>query len=287
MSYRLGCPVFGARSWLGEVLPARTSPRDQLSEYARIFGAVEGNGTFYGLPTLEAAARWAEDTPDSFRFAFKVPKEVSHQPLDPSAAVLARFFEVLEPLGARFGSAMLQLPPWLDFRSFRSLRRFVERWPAERSLSVELRHPDWFDDGRRERDLHRMLSDHGAERVCLDSRALFGAPASDPATAAAQGRKPRVPVRFVGLGRAPLVRIIGRNDPAECASVLSSWADVVARWMDEGRRPLVFCHTPDEHYAPRLARAFHEGLRVLRPELEALPSWPLPPRRRGPQLDLL
>ena len=139
---------------------------------------------------------------------------------------------------------MLQLPPWFDFSGFRKLHNFLAGWPQESLLSVELRHPDWFDEGRRERDLHRLLVDYGAERVCLDSRALFATPASDASTTAAHSRKPQVPVRFVGLGGMPMVRIIGRNDPSECTNVLISWAKVVSRWLREGRAPLVFCHTP-------------------------------------------
>lgn len=272
---------------MGEILPARTSPRDQLTEYARLFSAVEGNGTFYGLPKADAALRWAEDTPEHFRFAFKLPKEVSHGDLEPRSKVVTSFLEVLAPLGVRLGPSMLQLPPWFDFGGLRKLHRFLALWPQDRLLSVELRHPDWFDEGRKERDLHRLLADHGAERVCLDSRALFSASAPDASTAAAQGRKPQVPVRFVGLGEAPVVRIIGRNDAAECVEVLSSWAKVVSRWLREDRAPLVFCHTPDEHYAPQLARAFHDALRLSVPELEPLPPWPLPSRHQGPQLELL
>lgn len=288
LGYRLGCPVFGARSWAGEVLPAGTAPRDQLAEYARIFSAVEGNGTFYGLPSPAVVHRWVEDTPESFRFAFKVPRALTHERgLVGGAAILDQFVALLAPLGPRLGPVMVQLSPAAGASWLGRLERFLAALPKEWPRAVEVRHPDWFDEGRNERDLHRLLSRTGAERVCLDSRGLFKEAPRDPLTEAAQARKPRVPPRFVGLGSSPLVRLIGRNDPEACEQIFDEWAAVVARWIREGRSPLVFCHAPDERYAPALARRFHERLRRELPELPELPAWPLPPRPPAGQLGLL
>ena len=50
------------------------------------------------------------------------------------------------------------------------------------------------------------------------------------------------------------------------------WTEVVADWLREGRSPTVFVHTPDNHDAPELARRFHDEVRALVPDLEALPE---------------
>ena len=286
--YRLGCPVFGARGWVGSVLPQGTRPDDQLSEYARLFSAVEGNGTFYGLPKPETVARWGTSVPEEFRFAFKLPRVLTHDHgLRSNFQVLEHFLSLLRPLGVRVGPVMVQLPPSAGRRVLDPLDRFLDRLPEYLPRSVELRHPDFFDDGRHERDLHRILTRHRAERVCLDSRALFGASPDDLSTAQAQQRKPRVPPRFVGLGPAPVVRFIGRNQAEACDRELEEWARVVGAWMREGRRPYVFCHAPDERHAPDLARRFHGFLRRRVPELPPLPDWPLRPKAGGLQLSLL
>lgn len=280
--------MFGARSWLGEVLPAKTPVAAQLREYARLFSAVEGNGSFYGLPSPGTVERWAEETPETFRFAFKVPKVVSHErALLRCEAQVRTFAELFRPLGPRLGPSMLQLPPRAGRAALGRLHGFLEMWPEDLPLAVELRHPDWFDDGRNERDLHRLLAGFGAERVCLDSRALFATRPNDASTAAAQDRKPRVPLRTVGLGRYPVVRLIGRNRFEEAEPFFEPWVETVARWLGEGREPLVFCHAPDERFAPSLARAFHGALRARIPTLEPLPEWPLSPTRHDGQLDLL
>ena len=285
-AYRLGCPVFGARSWVGPILPAGTPAGEQLAAYARLFSTVEGNGTFYGLPSAETVARWLEQTPPRFRFAFKVPRRISHDlALVGFERELAQLEALFRPLADRLGPWMLQLPPTAGRAALPRVERFLDRASDAFRWSVELRHPDWFDGGVHERDLHRALARRGAERVCLDPRALRAGPAEDASTRAARDKKPRVPPRFVGLGPTPVVRLIGRNDPDRCDAVCAEWAPVVARWIEEGRRPFVFCHAPDEHHAPALCRRFHDHLRRHAPRLPPLPEWPLPPR--GPQLRLL
>lgn len=285
--YRLGCPVFATRSWVGEVLPAKTPASEQLKAYTRVFDAVEGNSTFYALPTPATVERWTQDAPPEFRFAFKVPRVITHErALQYYEDELKRFLQVLSPLGERLGPCMLQLPPAAGRVAGSRIRRFLELWPSEIPLAVEVRHPDWFDEGPNERDLHRLLTHFGAERVCFDSRPLFSQPASDGATRVAQSRKPRVPGRKVGLSVSPLVRFIGRNDPSECDEWIAEWAGQVATWIQEGRVPLVFCHTPDEHYAPQLARRFHDALVKLNPEVPPLPDWPIGAENDAPQLGL-
>lgn len=285
--YRLGCPVFGCRAWVGDVLPARTPAAQQLSEYARIFSSVEGNGTFYGLPGPEAVQRWADETPPEFRFVLKVPRRITHElALQNYEAELRELAQLFEPIADRLGPFMLQLPPAAGRAALARIERFLDAAPSAFDWSVEVRHPDWFDGGRNERDLHRALARRGVERVCLDPRSLFRRGASDASTEAAQGKKPRVPPRFVGLSERPVVRFIGRNLPSECDIELAEWAEVVVRWLDEGRQPYVFGHAPDERHAPALCRRFHEALTRLRPSLEPLPAWPLPPPA-GPQMQLL
>ncbi|MBX2810914.1 MAG: DUF72 domain-containing protein [Myxococcales bacterium] len=270
--------MFATRSWVGAVLPPHTTASRQLSAYTQLFSTVEGNSTFYALPSLTTVAKWKAEIPDHFRFAFKLPRTITHEKaLQFYEADLSRFLEVLSPLGSCLGPCMLQLPPSAGRSAGRRVRHFLEHWPQDRPLAVELRHVDWFDQGNNERDLHRLLTHFGVERVCFDSRPLFSLPPKDPSTAEAQSRKPRVPVRKIALGQHPLVRFIGRNQVEECDPFLREWAETVAIWIREGRSPFFYCHTPDDHHAPWLARRFHEHLCQVMPEMAPLPDWPLRP----------
>jgi uncharacterized protein YecE (DUF72 family) len=148
-----------------------------------------------------------------------------------------------------------------------------------------VRNVRFFESGEEERLLNRLLLDRGVERVCLDSRPLFSCVSSDPAVLLAQSKKPRVPVRPAGLTQFPQVRFIGHPLPEANDPFLAQWVSKVAAWIEEGRTPYVFLHTPDNVEAPLLARRFHHQLMARLPGLS-----PLPELKRAPdveQLDLL
>ena len=77
----------------------------------------------------------------------------------------------------------------------------------------------------------------------------------------------------IGLGPNPVIRYVAHPDVQENLTWIDQWADVFARWIDEGRRPFFFAHYPGEVLAPEVASLFHERLRLKR-ELPARPLWP-------------
>ena len=79
-----------------------------------------------------------------------------------------------------------------------------------------------------------------------------------------------MPRRSRALTSHPVVRYIGRDDPARTAAGWQPWADTVAGWLREGRSPTVFIHTPDNVDALELARRFHDDVRAWVPEVEPL-----------------
>jgi len=140
----------------------------------------------------------------------------------------------------------------------------------QRPLAVEVRHPEFFAKGDAERLLNRFLMERGVERICLDSRALFSCTSRDPAVLHAQSKKPRVPPRPAAFTQTPQVRFIGRPELQANDPYLKPWVEKVADWIEEGRTPYVFLHTPDNHLAPELARRFHQQLTERLPGLPAL-----------------
>ena len=108
-----------------------------------------------------------------------------------------------------------------------------------------MRHRAFFDDPRAGQQLERVLGAVGAEWLTFDTTALFdGSPAS-AAEREAWTKKPRLPRRTRALTSHPVVRYIGRDDPARTVAGWQPWLDVVAGWLREGRSPTVFIHTPD------------------------------------------
>src|SRR4051794_297055 len=138
--YYLGCPGWGIKTWVGRLFPTSTRPTEFLERYAQVFNSVEGNTTFYALPTAETVARWRDQVPDHFRFCFKFPREVSHDKLLIDAgAEVATFLERIQPLGEKLGTLMLQLPPQFDAPQLPRLRAFLDGLPRALTYAVELR----------------------------------------------------------------------------------------------------------------------------------------------------
>jgi uncharacterized protein YecE (DUF72 family) len=267
--------MWAQRAWVGTYLPTDTSAGRELYPYSRFLNAVEGNTTFYALPPATTVAKWAELADPAFRFVFKVPRTITHDArLRDVKAELAAFVELLWPLGDLVGGLTLQLPPSFGPRDLDALDTVLREAPPVWRWSVEVRHPEFFGgDGRRA--LEQVLDRHRTERVVLDTVALFHrTPYSD------EGReewrtKPRVPLIDVPLTEFPIVRFIGSDHPELTDSGLQRWQQTIAEWLDEGRTPTVFVHTPDNLRSPGLARTFHEALCGTVDGLEPLPE-PLP-----------
>jgi uncharacterized protein YecE (DUF72 family) len=276
-----GCPVWACRQWQGNFFPKRTRPSEFLGRYSAIFNSVEGNSVFYGMPRRETVFQWAEDTPEGFQFTFKFPRVISHElGLRQSREETGTFLSLMEPLAerGRLGPLLLQLPPLFSPGSLGDLKSFLERLPRDFEYGLEVRHWGWYDgeadEDSAESRLNRLLRQHRINRVHLDSRPLNSLPAEDPAEAAAQQRKPRLPFRKTVTGRHPVIRIVGRNHIEQVQPWLEAWARITDEWLNQGLQPFLFFHTPSDRYAPDLARLFHGILSELRPDLSPLEMWP-------------
>lgn len=270
LPYYLGCPSWNEPAWRGGFYPVDVRPAETLEHYVRVFNCVEGNTTFYARPSPATVQRWAQTMPAGFRFCAKLPRDISHggdlrDQLEASQA----FLDLLAPLGERLAPLWLQLPASFGPPRLAELTAWLEAF-SERRIAVEVRHPAFFARGEEERALNRLLHARGVERICLDARALFACRASDPAVLHAQAKKPRVPVRPAAFTSSPQVRFIGGPDLDANAAYLSPWLDKVAAWIEAGRTPYVFLHTPDNHLAAEQALRFHALLRERLPSLPAL-----------------
>ncbi|MCH5376451.1 MAG: hypothetical protein JJ992_20980, partial [Planctomycetes bacterium] len=75
-------------------------------------------------------------------------------------------------------------------------------------------------------------------------------------------------------GSHPMIRFVGLNDVSRTSPWIREWAPIVAGWIYSGLTPYVFTHTPDERYAPHLARLVHEELCRHAHRLSGMPTWP-------------
>jgi len=278
-NYHLGCPGWGLASWVGRLFPAGTRQPDFLRRYAEVFNTVEGNTTFYALPTADAVARWRDQVGPDFRFCFKFPRVISHDKLlHDCAADVAVFLDRVSPLGDLLGTLFLQLPPRFGPTQLPRLRAFLAALPAGFRYAVELRDEAFFHAGPAEDDIVALLRERGVDLVLMDTRGIHAS--KSLAFAEIRGRKPNLPVVMRATASRPLVRFVPHETFDESRPLLEPWSQRVAAWIAEGKRPYFFMHAPDDTFAPENAYAFHAMLRA-HADVGDLPPWPGAPRQLG------
>ena len=267
--------MWGNRHWAGSFFSDGTKVVDYLSQYSSVFNTVEGNTTFYGLPSQATVERWSEDCPSSFQFCFKFPQRITHAlRLKGAGDETAKFFSTLAPIAENLGPFLLQLPPDFSPQSLRDLRVYIQNLPSDFQYTVEVRHLDFFHDADADDALCELLEKQNMDRVIFDTRPLFSAKATTDAVRDAQKKKPRVPANTYCLANNPSLRFIGHPDSERSEEYFRPWLRKVAGWIAEGKTPFVFLHTPDNAAAPDLARRFHNGLQEFMPALPSLPAFP-------------
>ncbi len=267
--------MWGLKSWVGQFFPAGTKQKDFLATYSHRFNTVEGNTTFYALPSVENVERWRDQTPPGFRFCFKVPQTITHQKrlvnAEPETEALV---DRLRRLQDRCGATLLQLPPTFNARSLPVLAAYLERWPRDLALAVEPRHIDFFR-GEGEQALADLLHRLNMAKCEFDTRGLRSASGSEFESAEskeAQLRKPNFPPKFARTASFAFVRFCGHPQLERNTPWLAEWAGHVAEWLGAGDDVYFFTHHTDDTYAPNAGHMFHELLSE-RVSLPPLPKW--------------
>ena len=164
-SARIGCSGWNYADWRGGFYPQREPQRRWLELYAARFDTVEVNNTFYRLPRREAVAAWVKQTPETFIFAVKASRYLTHiKRLTDLDQGVARFYERIEPLieGRRLGPVLWQLPGNFK-RDDARLHGWLEALPPGMH-TIEFRHESWFCEpvmrSLRERGVALTIGDH-------------------------------------------------------------------------------------------------------------------------------
>jgi uncharacterized protein YecE (DUF72 family) len=167
MHVMTGTSGFSYTAWRGSFYPDKYPEAKMLAFYASKLGAVEINNTFYRMPNPSLLERWAAETPASFRFALKSPRQITHMKklIDVGDAV-ARLAETARALADRLGPILFQLPPFLR-KDLGLLEAFLATLPAGLRAAVEFRHASWLAD-----DVYDVLRRHEAALCVADSEDL-------------------------------------------------------------------------------------------------------------------
>jgi uncharacterized protein YecE (DUF72 family) len=146
-------------------LDAESVKPSHLMRCASGLNCVEVNSSFHRPHRHKTWERWAETTPENFRFAVKAPKAVTHTAsLRNTGALWLKFFAEASGLGEKFGPLLVQLPPKLVFEEgvayeFFTTLRELHTGP----VVLEPRNESWFSPS-----VDRLLRGFEVARAAAD-----------------------------------------------------------------------------------------------------------------------
>jgi uncharacterized protein YecE (DUF72 family) len=135
-------------------VPQRLYPADfqgssRLEYYASLFNSVEINSSFYKNPKVSTVLKWAQLTPEEFRFTFKLSKSISHaKQLAFKTEEVEAFMQTINAASGKKGCLLVQLPPALKVERIAELQRLLEHLKTANipgwKIAIEFRHNSWY-----------------------------------------------------------------------------------------------------------------------------------------------
>ena len=265
-SVRIGTQGWNYDAWVGPFFPVGTRQADYLTVYARAFDTVEVDSTFYAIPAAKTVRGWADRVPDGFKFALKLPQEITHENrLRDSADLAALFFDRARELGDRLGPVLVQLGPDFGPAELPALAQFLPLLPGDIQVAVEFRHRGWIHDG-----VLALLAEHGVALALVDARWI---PRKQMLTLATRPTSDFAYIRWMGPNRnlVDYSRI-----QVDRSSELEQWSQTI--WSISQRVTAVYGYV-NNHFAGHSPASARELQRLLGQK-------PVSPDRLGEQMSL-
>ncbi|HHY92175.1 MAG TPA: DUF72 domain-containing protein [Firmicutes bacterium] len=158
------------KDWEGVFYPPGLPAGKRLAFYAQEFPFTEVNATYYRQPSAAMFERMLQETPESFRFAVKAYKGLTHERQDSSE--FTAFLAGLRPLvqARRLICILAQFP--YSFHNNKENREYVAALRhrlAGLPVAVEFRSRDWNQTGT-----FNLLRTAGLAYVAVDEPRLKG-----------------------------------------------------------------------------------------------------------------
>ena len=257
----LGTSSFTAKGWEKAFYPAQTRTRDFLSYYATQFDTLELDATFYRTPAVSTVQNWHDKTPSHFRFALKMPQEITHERvLLETDSLTTEFLQATEPLGEKLAVILLQFP-YFNKNAFGGpsdflirLKPFVEKLPTQPRFALEIRNRHWlvpaFFDLLRKHNIAFALIDHPWMPRPLEYLAQ-----ADPVTADFSY------IRWLGDRMAIEERTqVWDKTIVDRSGDLQEWVDACRNFIKRKIRLFAFANNHYGGYAPETLRLFEDLL---------------------------
>lgn len=164
MNVLVGTSGYAYKEWKGVFYPDGIKPAGMLGYYGTRLPTVEINNTFYRMPAESVLEGWAPQVPDTFRFALKASRRITHfQRLKDVDGPLSYLINTATVLGSRLGPLLFQLPPNMR-KDLPRLQTFLSLLPESLPVALEFRHRSWFQD-----DVYHALRARNAALCTADA----------------------------------------------------------------------------------------------------------------------
>jgi len=143
----VGISGFSYAGWKGKFYPKDMKNEDFLAYYSQHLNSVEINSSFYAPPNAAMVKSWSAKTSESFRFAFKAPKQITHilKLGKGSSEAAEKLSNTLDLLGPKRGPVLFQLPPYAK-QDLKLLEQFLSSTAGIEGRVFEFRHQSWLQD---------------------------------------------------------------------------------------------------------------------------------------------
>lgn len=217
--------------------------KDELTYYATQFNSIELNATFYGMPSAEQVKTWKEKTPADFKFFPKITNTVSHfRRLLNVDDVVTQYATAVLNFDEKLGMVFLQLHDNFKPKDFDRLEKFIQNWPKELALAVELRNQEWFSDEGVFNKICTLFEEQNITNIIVDTA----------------GRRDMLHMRLTTP--TAFVRYVGANAKSDYKR-LDDWAERLDEWKKKGLQNLYFfVHQNVEKASPLLSAYFIKNI---------------------------
>ncbi|KTD16799.1 DUF72 domain-containing protein [Legionella jordanis] len=217
--FHIGTSGWSYKGWIGDFYPENLSTTKMLSQYAKCFGSVEVNTSFYGTPKKKTITTWCADTPQEFIFSCKASRYITHlKRLHDAKDALAYLYNAFEPFAEKLGPILFQLPPRFHV-DVKRLLEFLNLLSKDYDYTFEFRDRSWLCD-----EIYDILQTHEISLCFYDFRGY---------------RSPEIVT-----GNFIYLRLHGPEpQPYQghySQQVLAEYADKFIHWQEEGKP--VYCY---------------------------------------------
>jgi uncharacterized protein YecE (DUF72 family) len=213
----------------------RGTGNKELEYYSTQFNAIELNAFFYRIFPHTTVEKWYERSAKDFVFYPKVPQLISQfKRLKDCQAEVDDYLYSISHFKEKLGMCFLQMHPNFKPDKMADLAHFVEQWPKDVKLSVELRDTNWYNDETIARDLYALLEENGVSNTITDTA----------------GRRDLIHMRLTTP--SCFVRYTGANHSSDYTR-LDDWFERLKKWIEIGIKDIhFFVHQNMELESPLL-----------------------------------